>query len=352
MTETQTTAKTGGPAKPAPTTRVITIKQALNEAMREEMRRDPTIIILGCDVGIRGNAFAVTKGIYEEFGAGRVLDTPISEAAIVGTSLGAAATGLRPIAEILFSDWITIGMDQLVNQIAKIRYMFGGKINVPLVIRAPVGAGGGQAAQHSQSFEAWFSHVPGLQVVMPITPYDVKGLLKTAIRADDPILFFEHKRGYEIRGEVPDGDYTIPLGQAVVAREGGDVTIVAISIMRHKAMSVANELSALGIECEIIDLRTIYPFDHDTVLRSLAKTGRLVVTHESTRRSGIGAEIVSQVMERGFDLLHARPVIVAGLNVPMPYSRPLEAMVIPSEDRLKEAILALMSRSGTEPGRS
>jgi pyruvate/2-oxoglutarate/acetoin dehydrogenase E1 component len=325
-----------------PSGRVITIKQALNEAMREEMQRDPTIIILGCDVGIRGNPFGVTKGLYEEFGAGRVLDTPISEAAIIGSSLGAAATGLRPIAEILFSDWITIGMDQLVNQIAKIRYMFGGKIQVPLVIRAPVGAGGGQAAQHSQSFESWFSNVPGLQVVMPITPYDVKGLLKTALRSDDPVLFFEHKRGYEIRGEVPDGDYTIPFGQAVVAREGADVTIVAVSIMRHKAMAVAAELSTVGIECEVIDPRTIYPFDYDTVLRSLAKTHRLVVTHEANRRSGIGGEIVSQVAERAFDLLHAKPVIVAGLDVPMPYSRPLEAMVIPSEDKLKSAILDLM----------
>src|SRR3989304_2415154 len=184
--------------------KIMTIKQALNEALHDEMRRDETVIILGCDVGIRGNPFAVTRGLYDEFGPERVADPPTSEAAIVGACLGAAATGLRPIGEILYSDWITIGMDQLVNQIAKIRYMFGGKINVPLVIRAPVGAGGGQAAQPSQSFESWFSHVPGLQVVMPITPYDVKGLLKTAIRSNDPVLFFEHKRGYEIQGEVPE----------------------------------------------------------------------------------------------------------------------------------------------------
>jgi pyruvate dehydrogenase E1 component beta subunit len=325
-------------------TKVTTIKQALNEALREEMGRDETVIIMGCDVGIRGNPFGVTKGLYEEFGPERVRDTPISEAAIIGACLGAAATGLRPIGEILFSDWITIGMDQLVNQIAKIRYMFGGKIEVPLVIRAPVGAGGGQAAQHSQSFESWFSHVPGLQVVLPITPYDVKGLLKTAIRSNDPVLFFEHKRGYEIQGEVPEDDYTIPFGQAIVRREGSDVTIVAVSIMVHRALAAAGELSQMGIECEVIDPRTAYPFDYDTVLESLAKTHRLVVTHESTRRSGIGAEIVSQVTERAFDELDEAPVIVAGRNVPMPYNRTLESMVIPNEARIKDAILELMDQ--------
>lgn len=323
-------------------TKVMTIKQALNEALREEMLRDETVIIMGCDVAIRGNPFGVTKELYEEFGLDRVRDTPISEAAIIGTCLGAAATGLRPIGEILFSDWITIGMDQLVNQVAKIRYMFGGKINVPLVIRAPVGAGGGQAAQHSQSFESWFSHIPGLQVVMPITPYDVKGLLKTAIRSDDPVLFFEHKRGYEIQGEVPEEDYTVPFGEAVVRREGSDVTVVAVSIMVHRALAVAEELSDMGIECEVIDPRSIYPFDYDTVIQSLAKTHRLVVTHESTRRSGIGAEIVSRVVERAFDELDERPVIVAGRDVPMPYNKTLESMVIPNEARLRDAILDLM----------
>jgi pyruvate dehydrogenase E1 component beta subunit len=324
--------------------RRLTVKRALNETLREEMQRDPTVIILGCDVGIRGNPFGVTKGLYDEFGAGRVLDTPISEAAIVGSSLGAAATGLRPVAEILFSDWITIGMDQLVNQIAKIRYMFGGAISVPLVIRAPVGAGGGQAAQHSQSFESWFSHVPGLQVVMPSTPADVVGLLRTAIRSDDPVLFFEHKRGYEIKGDVPEGEYTIPFGVAEVVREGRDVTVVAISIMRHKAMSVATELAAEGIECEVIDPRTIYPFDYGTVLASLRRTRRLVVVHEANRRSGIGGEIVSQVAERGFDLLDAAPRIVAGLDVPMPYNRGLEALVIPDEARIRDGILAALGR--------
>jgi pyruvate/2-oxoglutarate/acetoin dehydrogenase E1 component len=323
-------------------TKTLTIKQALREAHMEEFARDETVIIMGCDVGVRGNPFGVTLGLYDAFGPERVRDTPISEAAIVGSCLGAAATGLRPIGEILFSDWITIGMDQLVNQIAKIRYMFGGKINVPLVIRAPVGAGGGQAAQHSQSFEAWFNHVPGLQVVMPITPYDAKGLFKTAVRSNDPVLFFEHKRGYEIQGEVPEEDYTIPFGQAVVRREGADVTIVGISINMHKALAAAESLSKMGIECEVIDPRTIYPFDYDTVLESVAKTHRLVVTHESNRRNGVGAEIVSQVVERGFDLLDEKPVIVAGLDVPMPYNRVLEAQVIPSEEKIKNAVLQLM----------
>ncbi len=326
--------------------RILTIKQALNEAHMEEFERDPRVVILGCDVGIRGNPFGLTKGLYEKFGGERVRDTPISEAAIVGTCLGAAATGLHPIAEILYSDWITIPMDQIVNQIAKIRYMFGGKINVPLVIRAPVGAGGGQAAQHSQSFESWFSHVPGLQVVMPITPYDAKGLFKTAIRGNDPVLFFEHKRGYEIQGEVPDVgvDYTVPFGEAVVRREGKDVTIVAISIMVHKALAAAEVLSGLGIECEVIDPRTIYPFDYDTVIKSVSKTHRLIVTHESNRRSGIGAEIVSQVVERAFEELDEKPVIVAGLNVPMPYNRTLEGIVIPSEEKIKHAVLQMMDR--------
>jgi pyruvate dehydrogenase E1 component beta subunit len=323
-------------------TKTMTIKEALREAHMEEFARDETVIIMGCDVGVRGNPFGVTKGLYDAFGPARVRDTPISEAAIVGSCLGAAATGLRPIGEILFSDWITIGMDQLVNQIAKIRYMFGGKINVPLVIRAPVGAGGGQAAQHSQSFEAWFNHVPGLQVVMPITPYDAKGLFKTAVRSNDPVLFFEHKRGYEIQGEVPEGDYTIPFGEGVVRREGSDVTIVAVSIMVHKALAAAETLSEMGIECEVIDPRTIFPFDYDLVLKSLEKTHRLVVTHESNRRNGVGAEIVSQVVERAFDQLDEKPLIVAGLNVPMPYNRLLEAEVIPSEEKLKDAVLQLM----------
>ena len=325
--------------------RVLTVKKALNEAMYEEMQRDETVIIVGCDVGVRGNPFGVTKGLFETFGPERVRDTPISEAGFVGMCLGAAATGLRPIVEVLYSDWITIAMDQIVNQVAKIRYMFGGTIEVPLVIRAPVGAAGGAAAQHSQSFESWFSHVPGLQVVMPITPWDVKGLLKTSIRSNNPIIFFEHKRGYEIEGKVPDEDYTIPLGKADIKREGKDVTIVAVSIMVYRALAAAEELSREGIECEVIDPRTIYPMDYDTILASLEKTNRLIVTHESNRRSGIGGEIVSQVVERGgFELLDSAPAIVAGVDVPMPYNRALETLVIPNEQKIKDAVYRTMDK--------
>jgi pyruvate dehydrogenase E1 component beta subunit len=324
--------------------RIITVKQALTEAMREEMERDETVIIMGCDVGIRGNPFGVTKGLFEEFGESRVRDTPISESAFTGAGLGAAATGLRPIVEILYSDWITIAMDQLVNQVAKIRYMFGGMIEVPLVIRAPVGAGGGAAAQHSQSFESWFSHVPGLIVVMPSTPYDVKGLLKTAIRSNNPVLFFEHKRAYEVKGPVPQDEYLVPFGEATVVREGEDVTIVAVSIMVHRALAAAKELGRDGILCEVIDPRTIYPMDYATIQDSLEKTNRLVVAHESNRRSGIGGEIVSQVVERSFYSLDATPRIVAGLDVPMPYSRALERLVIPSEQSIKDAVYGVMDQ--------
>ena len=322
---------------------MISVKQALNEAMREEMACDETVIIMGCDVGVRGNPFGVTQGLYVEFGPERVRDTPISEAAIVGAALGAAVTGLRPIVEILFTDWITLAMDQIVNQVAKIRYMFGGAIEVPLVIRAPVGAGGGQAAQHSQSFESWFSHVPGLQVAMPIEPYDVKGLLKSSIRSSNPVLFFEHKLGYGIEGGVPDGEYTVPLGTADVKREGSDVTIVAISIMVRRALEVAGELAQEGIECEVVDPRTIYPMDYETICASLAKTHRLVVVHESNRRSGIGGEIVSQIVERAFYDLDAAPVVVAGRDVPMPYSRALERLVIPDRERISKAVRRVLN---------
>jgi pyruvate/2-oxoglutarate/acetoin dehydrogenase E1 component len=319
--------------------RTLTIKQALNEALFEEFERDPSIIIMGCDVGRRGNPFGVTKGLWEKYGDTRVRDTPISEAGFTGAALGAAATGLRPIVEILYADWITIPMDQIVNQIAKSRYMFGGKLEVPLVIRAPIGAGGGVAAQHSQSFEAWFTHVPGLKVVTPITPYDVKGLLKTAIRDNNPVLFFEHKRGYEIEGFVPEGDYTIPFGQADVKREGTDVTIVAVSIMVHHALRAAERLSAEeGIECEVVDPRTLSPMDWDTLLASLEKTNRLVTVQESNRTSGIGAEIMAELVERGFDYLDGRPIRVAALDVPMPYNRGLEAMVLPNEDKIVDGV--------------
>ena len=331
------------PAESAPAAKKITVRQALTDAMREEMLRDPTVMIIGCDVGLRGNPFGITKGLMKEFGPKRVRDAPISEASFTGAGLGAAATGLRPIVEILYSDWITLAMDQIVNMTAKIRYMFGGKINVPLVIRAPFGAGGGNAAQHSQSFEAWFNHVPGLKVVAPVTPYDVKGMLKTAIRDDNPVIFFEHKRAYSLEGEVPTGDYTVPFGQAIVRRPGTDVTIVAYSMMSVKAQAAAQQLAAEGIECEVIDLRSLLPLDYDTVLKSLAKTNRVVVVQEANLRGGLAGDIVAEIVDRAFDLLDAPPVRVGGLNVPMPYNMRLEAEVIPNEEKIKKAVRRVMT---------
>jgi len=324
--------------------RKITVREALNEAFREEMIKDETVMIMGCDVGIRGNSFGITKGLMAEFGERRVLDTPISEAAFTGIGLGAAAMGLRPVVEILYSDWITLTMDQIVNMAAKIRYMFGGKINVPLVIRAPFGAGGGNAAQHSQSFEAWFNHVPGLKVVAPITPYDVKGMLKTAIRDDNPVIFFEHKRAYQMKGEVPDEEYTVPFGKAIIRREGSDVTIVTYSLMSIKAHEAAEELAEEGIQCEVIDLRSILPLDYDTVMKSLKKTKRIVVVQEANLRGGIASDIIAEVIDRGFELLKAAPVRVGGLNVPMPYNIKLEEEVIPDKNRIKDAIYKVMEK--------
>jgi len=320
----------------------ITVREAINSALREEMQRDPTIILLGCDIAAREGPFGVTKGLLKEFGPKRVIDTPISEPAFTGMALGAAARGLRPVVEILYSDWITLCMDQIVNMAAKIRYMFGGKVEVPMVIRAPFGAGGGVAAQHSQSFEAWFNHVPGLKVVTPITPYDVKGLLKTSIRDNNPVIFFEHKRSYSLKGEVPEDDYTIPFGQAVVRREGKDVTVVGYSMMCERAMTAARTLAEKGIDCEVIDLRTILPLDYATVMKSIEKTGRVVVLQEANKRGGLAGDIIAEIIERGFDLLDGPPIRVGGLNVPMPYNAGLENMVIPNEEKIADAVLAAL----------
>jgi pyruvate dehydrogenase E1 component beta subunit len=323
----------------------ITVLKALNDGLREELTRDERVVILGCDCGLRGNPFGVTKGLMEIFGEKRVRDTPISEAAFTGMGIGAAAMGLRPIVEILYADWITLPMDQIVNMAAKMRYMFGGKINIPLTIRAPFGAGGGNAAQHSQSFEAWFNHVPGLKVVAPITPYDVKGMLKTAIRDDNPVIFFEHKRGYQIKGEVPEGDYTVPFGKAAVRREGKDVTILAYSLMALKAARAAEELAKEGIDCEMIDLRSLVPLDYETVLTSLAKTNRIVVVQEANLRGGLAGDIVAEIVDRGFDLLDAPPVRVGGLNVPMPYNMTMENAVIPNEETIKNAVRKVLQNT-------
>lgn len=321
----------------------ITVRQALNDAMKEEMRRDSTIIVMGCDVGNRGGPFGITKDLLGEFGAKRVIDTPISEPGFTGAGIGAAATGLRPVVEILYSDWITLAMDQLVNMAAKMRYMFGGKVNMPLVVRAPFGAGGGNAAQHSQSFENWFNHVPGFKVVAPITPYDVKGMMKAALRDDNPVIFFEHKRSYQIKGEVPEGDYIVPFGKAAIRRAGTDVTIVSYSMMSIKAQQAAEELAKEGISCEVIDLRSILPLDYETVMNSVAKTSRVVVTQETNLRGGLASDIVAEIIDRGFDLLDAPPIRVGGLNVPMPYNIGLENHVIPSVESIKTAVRKVLN---------
>ncbi|NLT98577.1 MAG: alpha-ketoacid dehydrogenase subunit beta, partial [Christensenellaceae bacterium] len=268
---------------------------------------------------------------------------PISEPAFTGAGVGAAATGLRPVVEILYSDWLTLCTDQIVNMAAKMRYMFGGKVNMPLVVRAPFGAGGGIAAQHSQSFEAWFNHIPGLKVVAPITPYDVKGMLKAAIRDDNPVMFFEHKRSYQLKGEVPEGDYIVPFGKAAIRREGKDVTIVAYSMMAIRAQNAAEELAKEGIDCEVIDLRSLLPLDYDTVMASVAKTGRVVVAQEAHLRGGLASDIVAEIIDRGFELLDAPPVRVGAPNVPMPYNVGLEKACIPDENSIKAAVHKVLS---------
>ncbi|SHJ10455.1 alpha-ketoacid dehydrogenase subunit beta [Desulfofundulus thermosubterraneus] len=319
----------------------MTYSQAINAALREEMKRDDTVYILGEDVGIFGGCFGVTAGLIQEFGPERVLDTPISETAIVGSAVGAAAAGLRPVAEIMFMDFMTVCMDEFFNQAAKMRYMFGGKVKVPLTLRTVCGAGLGAAAQHSQSLEAWFTHMPGVKVVMPSTPADAKGLLVSSIRDDNPVIFIEHKMLYGVTGEVPEGEYTIPLGKADIKREGRDVTVVATSLMVHRALVAAETLAGEGIEVEVVDPRTLVPFDKETLLQSVEKTGRLVIVHEAVKNSGFGAEIAAIVAEEGFDFLDAPVKRVAAPFAPVPFSPPLEAAYVPSEEKIIEAIKSL-----------
>src|SRR5947208_3849403 len=327
-----------------PETRVITSAEALNEALREEMRRDNAVFVMGEDVAGWGSGgiFGVTKGLADEFGAERVRDTPISEEAIAAVAIGAAATGSRPVAEIMYVDFMALAMEPIVNQAAKMRYMFGGKIKLPLVIRAQQGAGRGNAAQHSQSLEAWFAHIPGLKVVVPSTPADAKGLLKTAIRDDNPVIFLEHKVLYFTRGEVPDGDYTIPFGVADVKREGSDVTVVGIHTQVLEALKAAEELAEEGISVEVIDPRTVSPLDIDTIVKSVKKTGRLVVSHQAYEQGGVGGEIIARVVDAGFDYLDAPPQRVCGKNVPLPYAESLERAALPYKDDIIAAIRRIL----------
>lgn len=322
--------------------RTLTYAGALNEALRLEMRRDPAIYVAGEDVGQYGGIFGVTKGLLEEFGDKRVRDTPITESAIVGLAVGAAAAGLRPVVELMFVDFIGVAMDQLYNQAAKMKYMFGGKAKLPLVVRAEEGAGMGAAAQHSQCLEAWFMHVPGLKVVIPSTPYDAKGLLISAIRDDNPVVFIEHKMLYGLEGDVPEGAYTIPLGQADVKREGKDVTVVATLAMVHKALNAAKELEKEGVSVEVIDPRTLTPFDEQTILNSVKKTHRLVVVTEEVGHAGSSAEIAARVADKAFDYLDAGIKRVTAPFTPVPFSPPLEAAFIPNEAKIIDAVHEVM----------
>ena len=319
--------------------RKITYKEALREALKEEMRRDPTVFLLGEDIGrYWGGAFKVTEGLSEEFGDERVRDTPISENAIIGTAVGAAITGMRPVAEIMFGDLTALAMDQIANQAAKIRYMFGGQINCPLVIRTPFGAGVNIASHHSQSLEAWFIHVPGLYVAVPSTPYDAKGLLKSAIRGDNPVFFCEHKLLYPIQGEVPEEEYTVTFGIADVKREGADVTVVATLYMVHKALKAAEMLEAEGISVEVVDPRTLTPLDKQTIIKSVKKTGRTVIVSEDCKTAGVSAEIAAVVAEEALDYLDAPIKRVAEPDTPIPFSPPLEQYVIPDEKAIIKAV--------------
>ena len=317
--------------------KTMTFSDAICEAMCIRMREDDRVFLFGQDVGILGGPFGVSSGMMDEFGARRVRDTPISEGAIVGAAVGSAAAGLRPIAEMMFVDFITLGMDQLVNQAAKMRYMFGGKISVPLVIRTACGAGAGAAAQHSQSLEAWVTHVPGLKAVYPSTPQDAMGLLLASIDDDNPVVFFEHKVLYALKGEVTD--FTpIPLGVGDIKREGADVTVIATGKMVHEALSAAKTLSAEGIELEVLDPRTLYPLDVDLIGRSLEKTNKAVVITEETKRGGYAGEISAIIAEEYFDLLDAPVIRIGALNSPVPFSPPLEKFYLPNADDIVAAV--------------
>ncbi|MFQ5895893.1 MAG: alpha-ketoacid dehydrogenase subunit beta [Nitrospinota bacterium] len=328
--------------------REITLSQALNEALREEMRRDETIFVAGEDVARFGGIFGVTAGLLSEFGHKRVKDTPITESAIAGIALGSALTGLRPVVEIQFMDFLCSCMDEVVNQIAKIRYMYGGAVKAPLVIRTQGGGGFSAAAQHSQSLEAWFVHLPGVRVVMPGTPYDAKGLLKSAIRDDDPVLFVEHKALYQGKGPVPEGEFTIPLGKAEVKRHGKDVTVVAYSLMLGRALSTAEKLAQEGIKLEVIDPRTLSPLDGDAVVESVRKTRKLIIMHEAPLTGGFGAELSALVTERAFDALDAPPKRLACPDVPLPFAPVMEKFCIPDEEDLIKAVRELVGERAAE----
>jgi pyruvate dehydrogenase E1 component beta subunit len=315
--------------------------EAINQALFEEMGRDEQVFLFGEDVGLVGGTFRATEGLMAEYGARRVRDTPISEAAIVGIATGAALGGMRPIAELMTMNFGIVAMDQIINHVSKMRYMFGGQVTLPVVIRAPQGGGTQKAAQHSHSIESWFVNAPGIRVVLPATPYDVKGLLKTAVRSDDPVLFLEHELLYSMRGEVPDEEYLIPFGVADIKRPGRDVTIVSWSRMLLESLKAAETLAEEGIEAEVIDPRTLDPLDFETIVSSVARTRRAVIVEEGWRTVGVGAEISSRLQEALFYQLEAPVQRVAAADVPTPYAKNLEQLALPDANRIVEAVLKI-----------
>ncbi|MBO6756328.1 MAG: alpha-ketoacid dehydrogenase subunit beta [Roseibium sp.] len=322
--------------------RELSYAEAIREAMDIALATDERVVLMGEDIGVYGGAFQVTGNLVEKYGTDRVIDTPISELGGAGVAVGAAMTGLRPIFEFQFSDFATLAMEQIVNQAAKVRYMLGGAVSVPVVMRFPAGSGTGAAAQHSQSLEAWFGHVPGLKVVQPATPEDAKGLLLAALDDPDPVMIFEHKILYKMKGMVPEGHYTTPIGKAAVRREGTDLTIVSTSIMMHKALDAAQTLAEEGIDPEVIDLRTVRPMDRDTVLASVRKTGRLICVYEGVKTLGIGAEVSAMVAESdAFDFLDAPIIRLGGAESPIPYNPELEKAVVPQVPDILEAARSL-----------
>jgi pyruvate/2-oxoglutarate/acetoin dehydrogenase E1 component len=318
-------------------------REALRDALAEEMRRDPRVFVIGEEVGRYGGAYAVTRGLFDEFGAQRLVDAPISEASTVGLGVGAAITGLRPVVELMYVDFVGLAMDQIANQMAKVRYMTGGQVTVPMVLRTQGGTGRSAGAQHSQSLESWLAHVPGLRVVMPATPADAKGLLKTSVRSDDPVVFIEHKALYAMKGEVPDGEHLVPFGVARTVRQGKDLTIITYSRMVYVALEAAEKLATEGIEAEVIDLRTLNPLDVDTMLASVRKTRRALVLNEAHRTAGFCSELAARITEELFDTLEAPVSRVAAKDVPVPATL-LEKLSIPGPEEICAEARALVQR--------
>ncbi len=325
---------------------VITYREALQSALREEMQRDETVFVMGEEIGVFEGSYKITRGLIQEFGPKRVRETPISEEGFVGAGIGAAMLGLRPVVEIMTINFILVAIDQIINNAAKIRYMFGGEATVPLVVRTPGGAGAQLTAQHSQSLEVFFAHIPGLKVLAPATPYDAKGLLKAAIRDEDPVLFIETLTIYNTKGEVPEGDYEIPIGRADIKREGTDISLISHSMMTLRCLEAAERLAQEGISAEVVDLRSLRPLDMETVAASVNKTGRAVCIEEGWPTYGITAELTARIQKACFDALDAPVERVGGGEVPMPYAKPLERAVIPNSDKIYEAAKSVLRQSG------